>query len=239
LNKAEKEKLVEERIQISGQLMRDSWPGSILSLMKLEGWIHPETVVTSLEESEEDELKNLDLEYCMDYKFKEPDKPEYGVGVRIQYGTNYATHTLRLRKHNGQRTEYSKLKQNIENGEPYPKYLLHVYVDSDYHIEILNMAIIPTKALIDLIEDNPKLDGKLYYDLDNGIDAIMRIIPWKLLSQKRYKNICDIRILYKNKTCHAKIPKNYKPQKPPLTESPSNEPENKYYTPGMPHYKIE
>lgn len=77
-----------------------------------------------------------------------------GVAVRVQWGVNYKTFTIRYRRHSGAPTEYAKriaaLRGN--DGAMYPYLTIQAYADKRDGGKLLSYAIVKTADLYEFID---------------------------------------------------------------------------------------
>ena len=80
-----------------------------------------------------------------------------GIAIRVQWGVNYQTFTIRFSRATGTKTEYEKRCEAIygDNGFWYPYLTIQVYIDNrENSINLLGFAIVKTKDLYDYIQEN-------------------------------------------------------------------------------------
>lgn len=112
------------------------------------------SILKSIEKSNNEVLMWLDKYSGIDYVVKTNDNNIVGVAARIQYNINYRTFTIRTARHTGAKTEYEKRVEAINKGYFYPAYTLQAYFNRA-DSTLIGAAIIETKKLYQFIEDNP------------------------------------------------------------------------------------
>lgn len=77
-----------------------------------------------------------------------------GVAVRIQWGVNYKTFTIRYKRQSGSLTEYAKRLAAIRgnDGALYPYLTIQAYADKRERGNLLSYAIVKTADLYDYID---------------------------------------------------------------------------------------
>lgn len=103
-----------------------------------------------------------------------------GAGVKLQKNGDFRTFLLRYWKNStGWDTEYPRLVHNIKMGHFYPQILIHGYYDQQTD-EMLSLAMIRTKDLIELMEYNNRSNCVIkdgIYESD-GYQSKMIFIKW-------------------------------------------------------------
>lgn len=81
-----------------------------------------------------------------------------GLAIRIQYGNNWNTFTIRYKRATNSKTEYEKRIEAIygDNGFLYPYITIQMYLTNKNILEnkILSIGIVKTKDLYDYIKEN-------------------------------------------------------------------------------------
>lgn len=129
---------VETAIRASSQAFSDVvWP--VVREPLGGGVIVPvETVTDSRMAAVLDTLGGVDLWHVVQGNI-------YPVASRVQYGTCWASFTVRYSKPSGARTEYHKRVDAIRRGALYPRYTIQAYVSGP---DLLAAAIVKTETLI-------------------------------------------------------------------------------------------
>ena len=84
------------------------------------------------------------------------DHPKYGllgIGIRIQYGRDYRTFTIRKQRESQAKTEYAKHADAMLEDAITTKFNIHAYVDEKTGM-ILSAAIALTRDIYDCIDQN-------------------------------------------------------------------------------------
>lgn len=77
-----------------------------------------------------------------------------GVAVRVQWGNNYKTFTIRYKRHTGAPTEYAKRLAAIRgnDGALYPYLTIQAYADKRNNGSLLGYAVVKTSDLYQYVE---------------------------------------------------------------------------------------
>lgn len=102
-----------------------------------------------------------------------------GMAIRVQWGENYGTFTVRYKRTSGAKTEYEKRIDAIKNGWMYPFYTVQAYMDGK---KCVNFAIVKTSDMYAFIRDCPeqvieeqnRYDGNLFYHVSFKKIAAMK-----------------------------------------------------------------
>lgn len=119
------------------------------------------------------------------------DKALRGIASRIQWGNNWDTFTIRLKRYTGTKTEYQKRIESIERGEFFPALTLQAYMNNREDNKLLSMAVIKTIDLYELIETHNELFQKRTSDnefLFIKWDDIKRLTDKKILIFRHKKH---------------------------------------------------
>lgn len=83
-----------------------------------------------------------------------------GVAVRVQWGKNYKTFTIRYKRHTGAPTEYAKRLSAIRgnDGALYPYLTIQAYADKRSAGNLLGYAIVKTADLYEYVENRLSSD---------------------------------------------------------------------------------
>jgi len=99
--------------------------------------------------------------------------------VRVQWDMNWRTWTVRLGRETGTRTEYEKVVDAMEKGDPYPVLWLQMYVKDD---QLLSLGVARTADIFKCIELG------LFMDRHTGKDQIgqadLRCVWWSELMKR-------------------------------------------------------
>jgi len=113
------------------------------------------------------------------------DHPKYGllgIGIRIQYGRDYRTFTIRKQRESQAKTEYAKCTNALADGAITTKLNIHAYIDEKAGT-LLSAAIARTRDIYDCI------DRGLCEVRMTGNDQIGRatfyVIEWNTLLNNR------------------------------------------------------
>lgn len=106
------------------------------------------------EDSEDETLKRLDQLAGID-AFQEVEGQMRGVALRIQYGNNWGTFTIRYARASGQTTEFYKRIKALQGNDGYlsPYFTSQIYIDKE-SMQILGGAICKTVNLYDYVLQN-------------------------------------------------------------------------------------
>jgi hypothetical protein len=81
------------------------------------------------------------------------DHPKYGllgIGIRIQYGQEYRTFTIRKQRETQAKTEFEKYTDALVESAMIPKFSIHAYIDEKTGM-LLSAAIAQTRDIYDCI----------------------------------------------------------------------------------------
>ena len=101
-----------------------------------------------------------------------------GLAIRIQWGEPWNTFTIRYDRGSGNPTEYQKRLRAIEHNQQgwlMPAITIQAYLSEREHGELLSVAAITTKDLIDFIKD---LDDKNPYTRETHDNTAFIYVPW-------------------------------------------------------------
>jgi len=169
---------------------------SILPLI-ISGKIH------SIESCKNEILIMIDRLSGIDY-IRENDNGLQGIAARVQWGSDYASFTIRSLRKTGGKTELEKRLYQIENGYFYPAFTLQAYFDNRIDNKLLSIEIIETKHLYNLYLNNLDL-----FD-DNKSDNDFKYIKWSKIKEKIkiYKNQTILNNPFIIEPDYSTVPKN-------------------------------
>lgn len=123
----------------------------------------------NIENSDNDMLQMLDKYSGIDMVREHKNNQLSGVALRIQYGQNYRTFTIRKKRWTGTKTEYEKRVEAIQNGYFYPRETIQAYFTTRNNPELIGFAYVLTKDLYQFIDEYPDRvytnfsDNEFYY----------------------------------------------------------------------------
>jgi len=162
------------------------------AIMSISKTILPQLIsgeIYSIENVDNNILLMLDQCSGIDI-IRKNEKGLQGVAVRVQFGHNYNTFTIREKRHTGNKTELEKRIEQIEGGYFYPAYTIQAYFNSRMDLNLKSIAIIDTKDLYKFIIDIK--NNTLIYT--NRSDNIFKFCYWKDLENYN----CRIKIIDKS-----------------------------------------
>jgi hypothetical protein len=92
----------------------------------------------------------LDTRGGIDAILDHPKFGLFGIGIRIQYGHNYRTFTIRKQRETQAKTEYGKYTDALVENAIIPKLTIHAYIDEKTGM-LLSAAIALTRDIYDCI----------------------------------------------------------------------------------------
>jgi len=81
--------------------------------------------IHSIENSDNEILLLMDVISGIDY-IRQNEAGLQGIAARVQFGYNFDTFTIRKTRHTGNKTEFEKRIEQIENGYFYPAFVLGI-----------------------------------------------------------------------------------------------------------------
>ena len=82
-----------------------------------------------------------------------------GIAVRMQWGNDWNTFTIRKSRYNGTKTELEKRYEQIAEGYFYPAFTIQAYFDNRTDNNLLSIGAIKTIDLYNFMNDNPDKIG--------------------------------------------------------------------------------
>ena len=142
--------------------MYNSWKvdlkDSIKALNCIKNSVLPRLIkgkIHTIEAQDNNVLILLDTLSGIDY-IRENENGLQGIAARVQWGNNWNTFTIRKERHTGNKTEYQKRMEQIENGYFYPFFTLQAYFNNRVENRLLSIAVIKTKELYNFINKHPE-----------------------------------------------------------------------------------
>lgn len=115
--------------------------------------------IHTIEQSDNAILMKIDQFSGIDY-IREDNTGLQGIAARVQWGRSWDTFTIRSKRHSGAETELSKRLRQIDDGYFYPAFTLQAYFDNRQKNNLLSLAVIKTKTLYRLFNDEKQLFEK-------------------------------------------------------------------------------
>ena len=113
--------------------------------------------IINIELSNNEVLAMLDLYSGID-AIRKDDTGIQGIAWRAQFqNRKWNTFTIRAERETGTATEYQKRIEAIDKGYFYPAYTVQAYFDNIENLNLLSMAIVKTKDLYELFDNNKDL----------------------------------------------------------------------------------
>ncbi|MCP4665219.1 MAG: hypothetical protein GY849_02545 [Deltaproteobacteria bacterium] len=107
-------------------------------------------------ETKDSELANMFDRYSGIDAIQVFNKQMRGVAIRVQWGVNYKTFSIRFSRKSGAKTEYQKRTKAIFSnyGYWYPYLTIQIYLDNKKDNNILNIGVVKTLDLYEYIFEN-------------------------------------------------------------------------------------
>ena len=95
--------------------------------------------------------QKLDMAAGIDAVYEPPGYGPYGLALRVQYGRNYESFTVRCQRESGAKTEFAKRQESLRQGTLAPTLTLQAYVDRERN-KLLGGAVARTEDVLRCIE---------------------------------------------------------------------------------------
>jgi len=95
--------------------------------------------------------QKLDIAAGIDAVYEPPGCGPYGLALRIQYGKNYESFTVRCQRESGAKTEFTKRQESFQKGGLAPTLTLQAYIDRE-RSRLLAGAVARTVDILQCIE---------------------------------------------------------------------------------------
>lgn len=107
-------------------------------------------------ETKDNELADMFDQYSGIDAVQVVNKQMRGVAMRVQWGANYKTFSIRFKRKSGADTEYKKRTKAIFSnyGYWYPYLTIQIYLDNKKDNNILNVGVVKTLDLYQYIFEN-------------------------------------------------------------------------------------
>ena len=155
---------------------------SINAIEKIKLTVLPTLIsgeIISIEESNNNVLLLFDRYSGIDY-LRKNNVGLQGIASRVQFGKNWDTFTVRVKRITGAKTEYEKRKEQINKGYIYPYYTLQAYFDNRKDLNLLSICIIKTIDLYNEIENNENVKTRIS-------DNVFKFISWYDIEKSKIK----------------------------------------------------
>jgi len=162
---------------------------SIKAIEKIKLDILPELIsgeIISIEETKNKILIMFDQYSGIDY-IRKNNTGLQGIASRVQFGNNWDTFTVRVKRHSGSKTEYEKRLEQIEKEYIYPYFTLQAYFDNRKDLNLLSICVIKTTDLYNEIKNNKKVKTRIS-------DNIFKYINWSDIDKSLIKTYKPINI---------------------------------------------
>ncbi len=104
-------------------------------------------------EGTDDTALLLDLHGGIDAILVHPKFGLFGIGLRVQYGQNHRTFTIRKQRESQAKTEFEKHQCSLVEGGITTKFNVHAYIDRD-RTKLLGAAVARTEDIYRCITNN-------------------------------------------------------------------------------------
>ena len=95
--------------------------------------------------------QKLDMAAGIDAVYEPPGHGPYGLALRVLYGKNYESFTVRCQRESGMKTELAKRRESLRRGGLAPSLMLQAYVDREQN-KLLAGAVAKTEDVLRCIE---------------------------------------------------------------------------------------